>query len=138
MSEGKYCVYTHEANGHVFYVGAGRPLRAYSKEGRTLRWHQHVARARSYEVKIIRETEDRAEAIAIEARLIKELSPATNVRGKAIQRRPPYSFSVRLDADVRAALDAAAAAEDRQDARLARILIREGLRARGYLKSKGE
>lgn len=44
------------------------------------------------------------------------------------------SFSVRLDADERAALNAAAEKDDRRPAYLARIYIREGLKRAGFLK----
>jgi hypothetical protein len=47
---------------------------------------------------------------------------------------PRASFSVRLDEDERAALADAAAAEERQAASLARLFIREGRKARGFLK----
>jgi hypothetical protein len=47
---------------------------------------------------------------------------------------PRASFSIRLGEDERAALAEAAAAEERQAASLARLFIREGLKAKGYLK----
>lgn len=44
------------------------------------------------------------------------------------------SFSVRLDETERAALGDAAENEQREAAALARIILREGLKARGFLK----
>ena len=43
-------------------------------------------------------------------------------------------FTVRLEAEARAALDKAAAAEDRPSAYLVRQFVREALKAKGFLK----
>jgi hypothetical protein len=51
-------------------------------------------------------------------------------KGKA----PRTSFSVRLDEEERSALAGAAENEQREAASLARLIIREGLKARGFLK----
>ena len=44
------------------------------------------------------------------------------------------SFSVRFDAPERAALAAAAKAEDRPEAYVVRQFVRDGLKAKGFLK----
>jgi hypothetical protein len=49
-------------------------------------------------------------------------------------KAPRASFSVRLDEEERSALAGAAENEQRESATLARLLIREGLKARGFLK----
>lgn len=36
------CVYTHSANGRVFYVGQGSSTRAYNRHARTPRWEEYV------------------------------------------------------------------------------------------------
>ena len=53
---------------------------------------------------------------------------------KPTLKAPRASFSVRLDETERAALAGAAANEQRESATLARLIIREGLKARGFLK----
>jgi len=53
MSERKrLCVYSHSANGQIFYVGSGEPgRRPYERHGRTPRWLSHIKRCGGYEIK---------------------------------------------------------------------------------------
>lgn len=80
-----YYVYTHSAAGRVFYVGCAttnqgkrgeraKRQRAYSKWGHTPAWH--AAAAGGYEVAIVFESDDRADAFAREVALIAELRAA--------------------------------------------------------------
>jgi hypothetical protein len=56
------------------------------------------------------------------------------VKSKPKVKATRSSFSVRLDETERAALAGAAENEQREAATLARLIIREGLKARGFLK----
>jgi len=81
----KYYVYTHSASGRVFYVGCAtanlnkrgtraKRQRAYSKSGHTKAWHD--AAKSGYDVAIVFESDDRAEAFSREIALIAELRDA--------------------------------------------------------------
>ena len=61
------CVYTHSANGEVFYVGQGTRFRPAGRGSRSRAWEAHVESAGSYEINIVHWTDDRDEAFAWKA-----------------------------------------------------------------------
>jgi hypothetical protein len=71
MSERKsLCVYTHSANGRVFYVGQGNRFRPQGRASRSRAWHAHVKAAGAYEINVVHWTDDRDEALRVESELI--------------------------------------------------------------------
>jgi hypothetical protein len=73
-----YCVYTHDINGSIFYVGMGTLSRAYSGEGRTHSWHDYHDK-RSVNVEIIAWFgDDKKRAADYEKILIKYYRPRCN------------------------------------------------------------
>jgi hypothetical protein len=75
----QWYVYTHEANGKVFYVGYGGPNRPYDR-ARTMRWSAHARQHGAYEIKIHARTGDLAEAQRIERELISAYRPPGNAK----------------------------------------------------------
>jgi hypothetical protein len=61
----RLCVYSHSADGEVFYVGQGNSQRTYERASRTPRWHAHVVEESGggYEITIHAWTADKAEAL---------------------------------------------------------------------------
>jgi hypothetical protein len=87
MSEDKYCVYSHATNGRVFSVGAGTQSRPHTQKNRTLRWATYVRQHPAYKARIRATTDNRNEALSIEAALIEKLDPVCNV-----QKSRPKTF----------------------------------------------
>lgn len=120
MTRQQLCVYTHSANGKVFYVGSGSRARAFNHSNRTPRWHTQAEAAGGVETNIIVWTEDRAEAQRIEAEMIMTHKPACNVHKRATRKIWPVSFrevnfSVRLSDTEAARVKAIALAKDWPD-----------------------
>ena len=115
MSERKHlCVYSHSANGQIFYVGQRQPARLYSRE-RNPRRHEHVKRVGEYEIDIHAWTDDRAEAQRIEAEMIAAHDPLCNFRKSDSSKRTCTAsdfLGLRLDAEVKAELEKMAAIEE--------------------------
>jgi hypothetical protein len=89
MNERKHlCVYTHSTNGKVFYVGQGRPRRAYDRWCRNRRWLDHVKMVGDYETTIHAWTDDRSEAQRVESEMIAAHDPPCNVRKIDIRKYP--------------------------------------------------
>ena len=84
-----YCVYTHSHKGTVFYVGKGLLVRPFAP-GRSRAWEAFVRQIGAYEVSIVLWTNDEAEALHEEQRLIRTLKPACNVHhtGQTKRERP--------------------------------------------------
>jgi hypothetical protein len=79
MSERKQlCVYTHSANGKVFYVGQGTRFRPSGRGSRSQAWKAHVRNAGGYDINIVHWTDDRDEAVRIESELIAAYPSACN------------------------------------------------------------
>jgi hypothetical protein len=112
MSEPGFCVYSHSANRNVFYVGSGAKSRAFDKSGRNVQWREHVQNVGAYEVQFHAQSNDRDEAISIEAALIDELSPSCNMikPGHVHTKGLIFNFSVSMTESDAARVEALAAA----------------------------
>jgi hypothetical protein len=110
MSERKQlCVYTHSANGTVFYVGQGTRFRPRDRNNRSRAWRDHVEAAGGYDINIAHWTDDRGDAVRVESELIAAHPTALNVE-KYDRRRFPESVGVarkeiRLSPSQTAAID---------------------------------
>jgi len=141
MSERKrLCVYSHSANGQIFYVGSGEPgRRPYERHGRTPRWLSHIKRCGGYEIKIHAWADNRAEVQRIEGEMIAAHNPSCNVlkvtarNEKAPATKTAFQF-VRLAPAAKAALEKAARDDERPVATLAQKIITDWLKERKYLK----
>lgn len=76
---GLYCVYTHSANGKVFYVGCGRGNRPYSADNRNYLWHKKVAQVGSFHVRIVQYYVDKDDALKRERVLILKHAADCNI-----------------------------------------------------------
>jgi hypothetical protein len=118
----RLCVYSHSADGKVFYVGQGRSQRPYEQDGRALRWHAHVEESGGgYEITIHTWTDDRAEALRIEREMIETHTPLCNGREYVPAEAVP--FSIRLGSNAKAALDKEAKTQGRPSANLVQWII---------------
>jgi hypothetical protein len=142
MSErNRLCVYTHSANGQIFYVGQGNARRPhnFSAATRGTRWRAHVERHGRPKITIHAWADNRTEAQRIEAELIAAYNPPCNVRRfdcrTYTDARPdaaPIAFRIRPT--LKQALAKAAAADRRSVSGMVEILLEEALKARGYFK----
>lgn len=132
MSVPEFRVYTHSANGKIFYVGSGAPKRPYNHHVRTPAWKEHVARVGKYETTIHVCTADRAEAYRVEAEMIKEHEPSCNL-GPAPNYASPH-LTIKIRPSAAAALVKAAKAHARPKSAIAETVIEQWLRAEGFLK----
>jgi hypothetical protein len=100
------CVYTHSANGQVFYVGQGTRSRPRCQNNRSRAWRAHVEAVGHFDVEIVHWTDDRNEAVRIESELIAAHPAACNTekydrkafsKSVAMKRRvfPPASIADR-------------------------------------------
>ena len=74
----KYCVYTHSANGEVFYVGQGSLTRPFMLSARNHDWADYVQALPSYDITIVGWTNDHTEARQEARRLLTSLKPYCN------------------------------------------------------------
>jgi hypothetical protein len=132
MSPAKWCVYSHAANGQIFYVGAGSPRRPYDRFNRSSQWREHVNRVGKHEIQIHLWTDDRAEAQKMEAALIRTGAPCCNLVGIKPPKCPP--IGIRMPRFILAALEKLAQADDRTVSYMINKILAEYLRARKLLK----
>lgn len=78
IRKGRWCVYSHATEGVAFYVGVGVASRPFERTRRNQKWAAFVKGMTSYEVSFHLWTDDRIEALRVEAALIKSLKPACN------------------------------------------------------------
>jgi hypothetical protein len=82
MKTGRFYVYAHYYSGQCFYVGKGTGTRAWAKDPRSDTWHEYVdAIGGCFDVRIICADLSEAEALAVEAALIRVRKPACNILG---------------------------------------------------------
>jgi hypothetical protein len=135
----RLCVYTHSANGQIFYVGYGAPLRPYTRATRNSRWRDHVKRAGEYEIAIRAWTYDRAEAQRIESEMISAHNPFCNIlksdnRIFAIEKYVRVGLSLKIKPSLKAAIVKAAQEDGRTVAQIAERILEAAMREGGYLK----
>lgn len=136
MSDRKQlCVYTHSANGKIFYVGQGSERRAREKTSRKRLWLKHVSVIKGYAVSIHTRTEDRSEAERIEAELIAAHAPKCNIlttenRKFYHPKLNPRNFalSLKIKRNVRDAIAEAAVADGRSSSALVEMVMSEWLK----------
>jgi hypothetical protein len=112
--------------------------RPYDRGERTSRWRAHVEKQGSYEINIHAWTDDRTKAQQIENELIAAHSPSCNI--KKIDRRvfhptppkPPSHFVP--PAEVKAALERLAKADDRTLSYIINKIVADYLRAKKLIK----
>lgn len=85
------CVYTHSANGKVFYVGQGTRFRPKDRNNRSRAWKAHAESG--YDVNIARRTDDRGEAVRVESELIAAHPATCNIK-KYDRRGYPESVAI--------------------------------------------
>jgi hypothetical protein len=78
IEDKRWCVYTHATDGEVFYVGVGISTRPFERIKRNHLWSAHVAANPTLEVGIALWTNDRNEALRLEAKMIRDLVPRCN------------------------------------------------------------
>jgi DNA-binding XRE family transcriptional regulator len=91
------CVYTHSANGKVFYVGQGTLCRPTNHTARSCAWRAQAARG--YEINIVHRTDDRREAVRVESELIAAHRPVCNFveyDRKTYSERPPNTSVIHV------------------------------------------
>ena len=106
----RFCVYTHSANGGIFYVGSGTSARPYDRWGRTPRWRDHVKAVGNYDVGVHLWTDNRTEASKVENELIVAHAPTCNFWHPDKHSNKPR-FEMRVSPELLAEIDAWAKAQ---------------------------
>lgn len=78
MNDRRFCVYAHILDGAVFYIGHGTKDRPYRKVSRNKQWAS-ITLNKEYQVQVLDDKLTKAEAIAIEAKLICNPKPEWNL-----------------------------------------------------------
>lgn len=102
-----FYVYAHRFNDQIIYVGKGRKFHPFSRQNRNKAWRMLVGED-DFKVEILAKVKSEPDALDIEAAMIAQLKPTTNVRkrGQATPLWWPHStkntnLNIRIESNLK-------------------------------------